>query len=42
MPLAECRHRHPTLSIRLQWLMYWVCYATLTTLESVAWGFLIW
>lgn len=25
-----------------QWLMYWVCYATLISLEKVAWGFLIW
>ncbi|KAL4440003.1 hypothetical protein ABPG75_003004 [Micractinium tetrahymenae] len=25
-----------------QWLMYWVCYATLLSLEQVAWAFLIW
>ncbi|KAL4423434.1 hypothetical protein ABPG77_005386 [Micractinium sp. CCAP 211/92] len=25
-----------------QWLMYWVCYATMLSLEQVAWSFLIW
>ncbi|KAI3431684.1 hypothetical protein D9Q98_004730 [Chlorella vulgaris] len=25
-----------------QWLTYWVCYATLISLETVAWSFLIW
>lgn len=25
-----------------QWLMYWVCYAVLLSLEQVAWPFLVW
>lgn len=31
-----------TLSDDTQWLMYWVCYATMTSVEQVAWGLLIW
>ena len=36
----HCRLRLPPPC--LQWLTYWVCYATLLSIETVAWGFLIW
>ncbi|PSC68780.1 receptor expression-enhancing 5-like isoform X1 isoform A [Micractinium conductrix] len=25
-----------------QWLMYWVCYSTLLSIEQLAWGVLVW
>lgn len=32
----------PVLSPSPQWLMYWVCYSVLLSVEQVAWPFLIW